>query len=74
MSQRQLRVRLFNYPQGFAIVVTVPARDNGELDALAAGTRFIPWSDLSRRAHELPEIVDECVAAVVTALGLRAAA
>jgi hypothetical protein len=36
-----------------------------------AGTRFIPWSDLSRRAHELPHIVDECVAAVETALGLR---
>jgi hypothetical protein len=74
LSQQQLRLRLFNYPQGLTIVVTVPARDNGELDALNAGTRVIPWSDLSRRAHELPAIVDECVAAVETALGLRAAA
>jgi hypothetical protein len=73
-SQRQLRVRLFNYLQGLAIVVTIPARDNGELEVLNAGTRVIPWRDLSRRAHELPDIVDECVAAVETALGLRAAA
>jgi hypothetical protein len=73
-SQRQLRVRLFNYPQGLAIVVTIPARDNGELEVLNAGTRVIPWRDLSRRAYELPDIVDECVAAVETALGLRAAA
>jgi hypothetical protein len=74
MCRRPLRVRLFNYPQGLAIVVTVPACDNAELDALNAGTRVIPWSDLSRRAHELPRIVDECVAAVESALGLRAAA
>jgi hypothetical protein len=74
LSQRHLRVRLFNYPQGLAVVVTVPARDNGELEALNAGTRVIPWRDLSRRAHELPQIVDECVAAVEMALGMRAAA
>jgi hypothetical protein len=73
MSQGQLRVRLLNYPQGLTIVVTVPARDNGELDALNAGTLVIPWSDLSRRAHELSHIVDECVATVENALGLRAA-
>jgi hypothetical protein len=73
-ARRPLRVRLFNYPQGLAIVVTVPAGDNAELDALNAGTRVIPWSDLSRRAHELPQIVDECVAAVEITLGLRAAA
>jgi Plasmid encoded RepA protein len=74
LSQRQLRVKLFNYPQGLAIVVTIPARDNGELAALNAGTRVIPWRDLSRRAHELPDIVDECVTAVEPALGLRVAA
>jgi hypothetical protein len=54
--------------------VTIPARDNGELEVLNAGTRVIPWRDLSRRAYELPDIVDECVAAVEIALGLRAAA
>jgi hypothetical protein len=32
-----------------------------------------PWSELSRHAHELPAIVDECVAAAETALGLRIA-
>jgi hypothetical protein len=74
MGQGQLVVRLFNYPQGLAVVVTIPARDNGELDTLNAGIRVIPWSELSRRAHELPAIVDECVAAVETALGLRAIA
>jgi hypothetical protein len=74
MCRRPLRVRLFNYPQGLAIVVTVPAGDNGELDALNAGTRVIPWSDLSKRAHELPDLVDECVTAVEAALDLRAAA
>jgi hypothetical protein len=73
MCRRPLRVRLFNYPQGLAIVVTVPACDNAELDTLNAGTRVIPWSDLSRRAHELPRIVDECVAAVESALGSRTA-
>ena len=66
-------MRLFNYPQGLAIIVTAPAREHGELDALNAGTRVIPWSDLSRRAHELSHIVDECVATVENALGLRAA-
>jgi hypothetical protein len=71
MSQGQLRVRLFNYPQGLAIVVTVPARDNGEREAPKCGTRVIPWSDLGRRAHELAHIVDECVAAVEAAQGLR---
>jgi hypothetical protein len=73
MSQGQLRVRLFNYPLGLAIVVMVPARDYAELDAIKCGTRVIPWRDLSRRAHELPQIVDECVAAVETAFGLRSA-
>jgi hypothetical protein len=74
MCRRPLRVRLVNYPQGLAIVVTFPAGDHGELDALNAGTRVIPWKDLSKRAHELPDLVDECVAAVETTLGLRAAA
>jgi hypothetical protein len=73
ISQGKLRVLLFNYPRGLAIVVTVPARVGGELKALSAGTRVIPWSELSQRAHELPEIVDECVTAVETALGLRVA-
>jgi hypothetical protein len=73
MSQGQLQVRLFNYPVGLAIVVTVPARDYAELDAMKCGTRVIPWSDLSRCAHELPHIVDECVAAIEAALGLRTA-
>jgi len=29
------------------------------------------WADLSRRAHELPRIIDECVTAVEIAFGLR---
>jgi hypothetical protein len=74
MCPQPLRVRLFNYQQGLAIIVTVPARANAELDALNAGTRVIPRNDLSRHAHELPQIVDEWVAAVETALGLTAAA
>jgi hypothetical protein len=41
---------------------------------LNAVTRAIPWSELSRRAHELPDIVDECVTAVEAAFGLRTAA
>jgi hypothetical protein len=74
MSQGQLVVRLFNYPQGLAIVVAVPGRDYAEVDAIKRGTRVIPWSDLSRRGHEPPDIVDECVTVVETALGLRTAA
>jgi hypothetical protein len=46
MWQGQLVVRLFNYPQGLAIVVTVPARGYAEIDAIKCGTRVIPWSDL----------------------------
>jgi hypothetical protein len=72
ISQGQLRVRLFNYPQGLAIVVTVPARDYADIEAVKRGTRVIPWRELSQRANELPDIVDECVAAVESALGLRA--
>jgi hypothetical protein len=74
MWQGRLLVRLFNYQQGLAIVVTVPGRDYAEVDAIKCGTRVIPWGELSRRAHELPDIVDECVTAVETALGLRTAA
>ena len=73
ISQGQFRVRLFNYPQGLAIVVTVASSDDAELAALKHGTRVIPWRELSRRAIELPDIVDECVAAVEDAIGLRAA-
>jgi hypothetical protein len=73
MSQRKLRVRLFNSPAGLAIVVTIPARDNVELEALDCGKRVIPFGDLSRCAHELSDIVDECVIELEAALGLRAA-
>jgi hypothetical protein len=74
MSQGRLRVRLFNYPQGLAIVVTVPATGKADLEALKCGTRVIPWRELSERADKLPDIVDECVTAVETALGLRTTA
>jgi hypothetical protein len=57
MSQGQLVVRLFSYPQGLAIVVTVPARDYAEADAIKCGMRVILRSDLTRRAHELPDLV-----------------
>jgi hypothetical protein len=70
MSQRKLRVRLFNSTHGLAIVVTIPARDNLELEALECGKWVIPWSDLSRCAHELSDIVDACVIELETALGL----
>jgi hypothetical protein len=70
MSPSKLQVRLFNSPEGLAIVVTVPARDNVELEALESGKRVIPWSDLSRCAHELSDIVDECVIEFEAALGL----
>jgi hypothetical protein len=70
MSRRNLRVRLFNSPEGLAIVVSIPARDNVELEALACGKRVITWSDLRRRAHELSDIVDECVIEFEAALGL----
>jgi hypothetical protein len=73
MSQRKLRVRLFNSPEGLTIIVTVPTRDNVELEALDCGRRVIPWRDLSRRAHELSDIVDECVIELESALGLGAA-
>jgi hypothetical protein len=73
MCQKKLRVRLFNSPEGLTIIVTVPARDNVEFEALDCGRRVIPWSDLSRRAHELPDIVDECVIELEAALGLGAA-
>lgn len=73
MCQMKLRVRLFNSPEGLIIIVTVPARDNVEFEALECGKRVIPWSDLSRRAHELSDIVDECVIEIEATLGLRAA-
>jgi hypothetical protein len=57
MWQGRLLVRLFNYQHGLAIVVTVAGRDYVEVDAIKCGPRVIPWSDLSRRAHELPDIV-----------------
>ena len=72
--QGRILVGLFNYQRGLAIVVTVPRRDYSQVRAINRGTLVIPWSDLSRRAHELPDIVDECVSAVETALGLRTAA
>ena len=73
MSLRKLRVRLFNSPGGLAVIVTVPARDHVELEARDCGKRVIPWSDLSRRACELSDIVDECVIELEAALGLGAA-
>jgi hypothetical protein len=54
MWQGRLLVRLFNYQQGLATVVTVPGRDYAEVGAIKRGTRVIPRSELSRRAHELP--------------------
>lgn len=73
ISQGRLRVRLFNYPQGLAIVVTLATRDYADVEAVKRGTQVIPWRELSRRATELPDIVDECVSGVEDALGLRAA-
>jgi hypothetical protein len=73
MSQRRLRVQLFNSPEGLAIVVTIRAGNNIELEALDCGKRVIPWSDLNQCAHELSDIVDECVIEIETALGLGAA-
>jgi hypothetical protein len=73
MCQKKLRVRLFNSPTGLTIVVTVPARENVELEASDCGRRVIPWSDLSRRAHQLSDIVDDCVIELEAALGLGAA-
>jgi hypothetical protein len=73
MSRQKLCVRLFNYPEGLTVIVTVPERDDAELEAIECGKRVIPWSDLSRRAHELSDIVDECVIEVEAALGLGAA-
>jgi hypothetical protein len=73
MCQKKLRVRLFNSSEGLTIIVTVPPRDNVELEASDCGRRVIPWSDLSRRAHELSDIVDDCVIELEVALGLGAA-
>jgi hypothetical protein len=70
---QKLRVRWFNSPEGLTIIVTVPARYKIDHEPLACGRRVIPWSDLNRRAHELSNIVDDCVLEVERALGLRAA-
>jgi hypothetical protein len=48
--QRQIRVRLFNYPQGLTIVVTVPRARQRQA---RCAERRDTGSDLSRRAHEL---------------------
>ena len=70
---RKFRVRWFNSPEGLTIIVTVPARYKVDLEPLECGRRVVPWSDLNRRAHELSNIVDECVLEVERALGLGAA-
>jgi hypothetical protein len=70
---RKLRVRWFNSPEGLTIIVTVPARYKVDLEELDCGRRVIPWSDLSRRAHELSNIVDECVLEIEGAFSLGAA-
>jgi hypothetical protein len=63
----------FQFPYGAHHRRDVPARDKVELEASDCGKRVIPWSDLSRRAHELVDVVDECVIELEAALGLRAA-
>jgi hypothetical protein len=52
-SQRQIRVRLFNYPQGLAVVVTVPARDYAEVDA----SMWLPGDPVARAEPERPRVV-----------------
>jgi hypothetical protein len=70
---RRLRVRWFNSPEGLTIIVTVPARYNVDLEPLEGARRVVPWSELNRRAHELSNIVDECVLEVEHVLGFGAA-
>lgn len=73
---RKLRVRLTTQPgdgnDALIIRATIAARTDEEIQRQEKiGLRRIPWAEFDARADELVSMVDEAVAEVETAFGLR---